>query len=461
MSNVISFRDDVIAADALKGKKILFASFPADGHFNPLTGLAAYLKNSGCDVRWYTSAIYADKLAKLGVPHYPFKQALEARGDNLETLFPERSKIKGQVKKLKFDMINIFILRCTEYYADLLEIQKTFPFDLLVADCAFAGIPFVKEKMKIPVVSIGVLPLTETSKDLPPAGLGMTPSHSFFGRLKQSFLRAVTRKLIFGEPNRVMWQILDKYNIPHQHESIFDMLISKATVMLQSGTPGFEYRRSDLSRHIHFIGALLPYSAAKKRIPWFDARLTQYEKIVLVTQGTVEKEPEKILVPTLEAFKNSDTLVVATTGGSKTQELRRRFPHRNIIIEDFVPFGDVMPFADVYITNGGYGGVMLGIGNELPLVVAGVHEGKNEINARVGYFELGINLKTEWPKASQIKNAVETVISNRKYKENVMKLAGELNEYNPGERTFKHVVDLLQRSGKLYFVPVRDEEKIY
>ena len=29
----------------------------------------------------------------------------------------------------------------------------------------------------------------------------------------------------------------------------------------------------------------------------------------------------------------------------------------------------------------GYGGVMLGIENQLPLVVAGLHEGKNEINA--------------------------------------------------------------------------------
>lgn len=461
MSNQFSFGDDIIPTESLKGKKILFANFPADGHFNPLTGLAVYLKNLGCDVRWYASGLYADKLEKLNIPHYPFKKALEVRGDNLETLFPERNKIKGQVKKLKFDMINVFILRCAEYYADLLEIQTSFPFELLVADCAFSGIPFVKEKMNIPVVSIGVFPLTETSADLPPAGLGMTPSRNLIGRMKQSLLRAITRKLIFGGPNRVMWQILDKHNIPHNRESIFDMLITKSTVMLQSGTPGFEYERSDLSRHIHFIGALLPYSASKKRIPWFDDRLTQYEKIILVTQGTVEKDPEKILVPTLEAFKDSDTLVVVTTGGSKTPELRRRFPHRNIIIEDFIPFGDIMPYADVYITNGGYGGVMLGIENELPLVVAGVHEGKNEINARIGYFDLGINLKTERPKASRIKNAVETVINNKKYKANVIRLAKEFSRYNPAALTANHVAEVLQRSGLLYFSAPRVEEKIY
>jgi len=37
------------------GKRILFANFPADGHFNPLTSLAMHLTELGFDVRWYTS----------------------------------------------------------------------------------------------------------------------------------------------------------------------------------------------------------------------------------------------------------------------------------------------------------------------------------------------------------------------------------------------------------------------
>ena len=461
MGNAFSPAYHSLPAEALKGKKILFASFPADGHFNPLTGLAVYLKNIGCDVRWYTSQSYSDKLARLNIQHYPFKKALEVTGDTVDEIFPERKKIKGQVKKLKFDMINIFILRGPENYADLLEIQKNFDFDVMIADCAFPGIPFVKDKMNIPVISVGVFPLTETSKDLPPAGLGITPSNSFLGSVRDSLLRMLTRKLIFGGPNKVLWRLLDKYKIPHNRESIFDMLIQKANVMLQSGTPGFEYKRSDLSRNIHFVGALLPYSAGKKRIPWFDARLTQYTKIVLVTQGTVEKDAEKILVPVLEAFKNTDVLVVATTGGSKTQELKKRFSYDNIIVEDFIPFGDVMPYADVYVTNGGYGGVMLGIENELPLVVAGVHEGKNEINARIGYFELGINLKTERPKPAQMKKAIDQVLSNKKYKQNVMKLAKEFARFNPGELTAQYITEVLQKTARLYFSEPRVEEKVY
>lgn len=46
---------------------------------------------------------------------------------------------------------------------------------------------------------------------------------------------------------------------------------------------------------------------------------------------------------------------------------------------------------------------MQSIVNKLPMVVAGIHEGKNEICARVGYFKLGINLRTENPKPEKIK----------------------------------------------------------
>jgi UDP:flavonoid glycosyltransferase YjiC (YdhE family) len=140
--------------------------------------------------------------------------------------------------------------------------------------------------------------------------------------------------------------------------------------------------------------------------------------------------------------------VVCTTGGSQTAALKTRYSQPNIIIEDFIPFEDVMPYADVYITNGGYGGVMLGIQNELPLVVAGVHEGKNEICARVGYFKFGISLKTETPKTDQIFKAVNEAISNPVYKLNVQALRKEFSDYNPNAICEEYVFKLTQPDGQ-------------
>lgn len=423
-------------------KKILFACAPFDGHFNPLTGLAVHLKQQGHDVRWYAQQYYADKLRKLNIRHYKFDQADQINQVNLDRIFPKRAAINNTIKKINFDIQNVFVRQGPLYYRDIQNISNEFDFDLLIADTAFTGVPYVKELMNKPVFSIGVLPLSETSRDLAPSGLGMTPSTSIPGKLKQHILRFVAQKILFGASNRLSVKTLKDYGIDSKY-FLFDEIIRRSTLVLQSGAPGFEYYRSDLSHNIRFIGPLFPYMPKNAGSYTLPAK-GSFEKTILVTQGTVEKDVNKIIVPVLEAYKGTNTLVIATTGGSGTAELRKKYPHANIIIEDFIPFSDVLPHCDVYITNGGYGGVMLGVQHKIPMVVAGVHEGKNEICARVGYFKLGINLKTEKPSAAQIIAAVDEVISNAAYKKNVTKLSWEFSAYKPAQLLQQYMSEIFE-----------------
>jgi UDP:flavonoid glycosyltransferase YjiC (YdhE family) len=359
------------------------------------------------------------------------------------------------------------VLRGPEYYRDIEEINRSFSFDIMIADNCFTGISFVKQLLGKPVIAIGVVPLPETSKDLPPSGLGLTPSSTFFGRRIQDIMRLLTDKFVFGESKRLIDHIYDEHGMRKIKGNLFDVICREADLLLQSGTPGFEYYRSDLGKNVRFIGPLLPYNEKKQERYQLHAAYNQYQKKILVTQGTVETDVEKIIVPTLEAFKNSDVLVVVTTGGSKTQELRARYPFANVLIEDFIPFSDIMPACDVYVSNGGYGGVLLSVQNKLPMVVAGVHEGKNEINARVGYFKLGINLRTEKPSPSQIKTNVEIVLRDAIYKDNVNKLAEEFEQYNPAWRSESYVNELLLKREKstratfLRMITKHAEEKVY
>jgi len=439
----IDLKEKIASSSKAGGKKILFANVPADGHFNPLTALAKHLQTTGYDVRWYSSSTYEARVKKLQIPFYGFKKAFEVTGENIDSLFPERAGIKSKIKKLNFDIVNFFTLRGPEYYTDISEIYSTFPFDMVIADCAFSAIPMIKEKMNVPVISIGVMPLFQTSKDLPPSGLGLTPSYSLAGKIKQSFLRYFINKVLFKTSNKVMNKVLSSYNISNEGSGVFDIMAIKADLILQSGSPGFEYYRSDLGKNVRFIGPLLPYKENKRSEQWFDNRLLKYQKIILVTQGTLEKDTEKIIVPALEAFKDTDTLVVATTGGSQTKELRERFPQKNLVIEDYIPFDDIMPYASVFVSNGGYGGVMLAMQYQLPMVVAGIHEGKNEINARIGYFRLGINLNTETPAPAAIKLAAEKVMSNEVYRQNIIDLGKELAGYDPCKLCEQYVTELL------------------
>lgn len=422
---------------------ILIVTLPADGHFNPLTGLAKYLQEAGCDVRWYTSVIFRQRLDRLNIAHYPFIFATDVNSTNINELFPERKLIVHVGERANFDMINGLCKPAPGNLRDIRSIQETFPFDVIITESGHPAIPLLKAKLNVPVIAIGVIPLTEESKDLGPYGLGLYPPKNDDEVRAYAEMKRIFNEVVFKGAIDTYSAILVKNNVPHKRAPILDIFIKHADLCLQIGTPSFEYKRSDLGRNIRFIGALLPFVDPERGRRWADDRLKRYKKIVLVTQGTVETDTQKLIEPTLEAFAGTDTLVIATTGGHSTAELRKKYPCDNMIIEDYIPFEDVMPYASVYVTNGGYSGTLLSIRHKLPMVAAGLYEGKSEICSRIGYFNLGINLKTEMPAAESVRAAVELVLSDGFYKQNVIRLAEEMSYYNAKELVAHYIVELL------------------
>jgi UDP:flavonoid glycosyltransferase YjiC (YdhE family) len=93
-----------------------------------------------------------------------------------------------------------------------------------------------------------------------------------------------------------------------------------------------------------------------------------------------------------------------------------------------------MPHCDVYLSNGGYGGLLQGI--------------QNEICGQVGYFKLGIDLNTETPMPEQIRNAVNKLMAGQEYAVNVKELAEEFGHYDP-EFLVKKFVYMLTRSARV------------
>ncbi len=85
----------------------------------------------------------------------------------------------------------------------------------------------------------------------------------------------------------------------------------------------------------------------------------------------------------------------------------------------------------MFICNGGHGSVLLSLSKGVPIVGAGVREGKNDINARVEHFSVGVNLRTERPTAGRVAAAVERVLSTPAFRRRAEALRGELARYRP------------------------------
>ena len=427
----------------MKLKRILFATVPLDGHFSPLTGLAVHLKQLGYDVRWYVGGHYGARVTKLGLVHYPSVKAPVINQENMDELFPGRKKIKNPIARARFDVKHTFLSPIPGYVDDLVKVHEEWPFDLIVYDLACLGALFVQELLAIKGVAVGVLPLFESASNLP----SDDPERNVLAR---SVTRWAKRARIHFQFNVIMKpcsvlfnELRTRYGLPQEPGFMFDAVFRNASLYLQSGIPGFDYPHRKLSPNVRFVGPLLPNkSSGKASFAHADATL-QYKRVLLVTQGTFERNTEKIIVPTLEAYKNDpETMVIVTTGGSGTEALRQRYPQTHFLIESFIDYDAVMPYASVYVTNGGYGGVMLALQHQLPIVVAGVYEGKDDIAARVRFNGVGIDLKTETPKAGQIRRAVATVLSDNKYRRRAQQLSEEFRSYPANQMASRYIEEL-------------------
>jgi UDP:flavonoid glycosyltransferase YjiC (YdhE family) len=422
--------------------KILFATMPVDGHFNPLTGIAGHFKSIGHDVRWYTSKTYEKKLANLGIPLYPFIKARDVNSENIHQIYPDVADMKG-VKAIKNAWEKVFLDNVGNHFLDIQEIyENKFHFDMFFCDAALYALQLVAELIRIPVYVIGPSPFTGTSRDTPPNFVGLTPAKTALGKRFHILLRNFMDKMVFTEGLKKYNAIRESLKLQPYTGSFWNIPTEFSKMYFQSGIPEFEYYRSDLSPKIRFVGGLQPHFGNGGKIQRPIEKIDRYEKVILISQGTIDnKDQKKLIIPALDALRDSNYQLIVATGFFNTEGLREKYNQPNIIIEDYVDFKSVLPFTDLCITNGGYGGVILSLSYGVPLLCAGITAGKNDVNAHVRYFKAGIDLKTDKPSASRIKKGVNEVFSNRVFPDNARKLQSILNSYNPNKLIESYVFD--------------------
>lgn len=197
-------------------------------------------------------------------------------------------------------------------------------------------------------------------------------------------------------------------------------------LFLEPTVPSFEYPRSDLPPQVHFIDALLPDAPGHSATPsWWGEVVNKVRPVVLVTQGTVATDARQLIAPTLRALANLDVLVVAA-GVKDATALGLDPPPGNARIEPFVAFKPLLPYVDLYVTNGGFGGVQFALAHGVPVVAGGTTEDKPEINNRIAYSGVGINLKTDAPTPDQVREAVTTVLSDCRYRRKARQIQAEM-----------------------------------
>ncbi|OBF81515.1 glycosyl transferase [Mycobacterium sp. 852002-51163_SCH5372311] len=419
-------------------KSILIASIPAQGHVAPMLGIARGFVERGDQVRFITGARFADKVAATGATHIPLPPDIDYDESCLEQ-FPERAKLKG-MKAAAFDVEHFFARPARTQYETLMALHGAHPADIVLAEGIFIGATILlghPRAVRPLVVMCGVIPLTISSADTAPFGLGLLPAR-WGNRQRNAVLSALTRR-IFRQANNIVDSQYYQVHQTHLPCAFIDWG-TQADAIVQFTVPAFEYPRSDAPPNLHFAGPLCAVGSQAPLPEWW-SDLDGTRPVVHVTQGTVANvDYRQAIAPTLEALADENVIVVVSTGGRPLDTLPE-LPE-NARAATFLPYDELLPRTAVVVTNGGYGGVQYALRYGVPVVATGGKEDKPEVGARVKWSGVGRRLRTDQPSPRALRKAILDVLNQPRYREASQRIAADMAAA-PGFNCLGEVVDKL------------------
>lgn len=235
----------------------------------------------------------------------------------------------------------------------------------------------------------------------------------------------LTEKLIFGGVQRQAEKIIVDAT-GKKLDGFFMSGASRADAIVQFTVPGFEYPRSDLPDTVHFVGPMSRAAKSEGELPEWWNELDGSRPVVHVSQGTIANtDYDELIAPTITALAGDDVLVIVSTGGRPLSTLPSPLP-ANVRAAEYLPHDRLLPLTDVYVSNGGYGGVHHALEHGVPLVVAGMTEDKAEVAARVQWTASGVNLRTNRPTPDAVGAAVRRVLADPGFAERSRALGKEI-----------------------------------
>lgn len=221
--------------------------------------------------------------------------------------------------------------------------------------------------------------------------------------------------------------------------------------ILQIGVPGFEYPRADWPPQFQFVGFLPLAQAPQGGYPnlprWWDEVTTNAagKRVVVVAQGTVETNPHDLIIPTIEAMRERADVLVVAIMGRRGAGLPGGFDvPENVRVTDYLHYDAILPYARVWVHNGGYGAITHGIAHGVPMVVAGEGQDKPENIKRVRYSGIGVGLGTGKPTVSDLKLSLDDVLNKDKYRCKVAELRQQTIDLECFGRIEKAVLQALE-----------------
>ncbi|XP_062049641.1 UDP-glucuronosyltransferase 1A1 isoform X1 [Lepus europaeus] len=426
----------VLSPSVAHASKLLLV--PIDGsHWLSMLGLIQQLQQRGHEIVVLApdASVFIKEGASYTLRKYPVpfqrkevEESFIALGRNVFENAPFLQRVVTTYKKVKKDSA-LLLSGCSHllHNKDVMASLAEAGFDAVLTDPFLPCGSIVARYLALPAVYfLNALPCSMDSKATQcPSPLSYVPRIMTVSSDHMSFLQRVKNALVALMENFLCDVVYSPYaslaSEVLQRDMSVQELMSSASVWLLRGDFVKDYPRPIMPNMV-FVGGINclhrnPLS------PEFEAYVNASGEhgIVVFSLGSMVSEiPEKKAMEIADALGKIPQTVLWRYTGSRPSNLAK-----NTILVKWLPQNDLLghPKTRAFITHSGSHGIYEGICNGVPMVMLPLFGDQMDNAKRIETRGAGVTLNVLEMTSDDLANALKTVINDKSYKENIMRLS--------------------------------------
>ncbi|HXM40295.1 MAG TPA: nucleotide disphospho-sugar-binding domain-containing protein [Bryobacteraceae bacterium] len=428
--------------------RLLFTVWPYPTHLHPFLALAREVRALGHDVAFYTGGGALETLSREGFRCFPFRDVdwgLVAR--TVDDLIAGRKR-PSQIRRL---WPRFLVETVPAQLRDLEAVLAGWPADALVCDIAmWAPILILRERLNIPVIAFShvahcILP----GPDGPIQGIAL-PRHRSGWTALYAGVAARAANLVTARTRRRANALRRQFGLAPLTIGV-NALTGALPLYLVPGAPEFDNMRSDLPPGVRYVGACLwDKHCDEAPLAWIEQMPKRGWPVVLVDEGALFTHEPRALQMASRALAGLPLTVVLIAGEGRDPAALDLGPLApNVTLQQHTPLSDVLPLADVLITNGNSESVLAALQAGLPVVVLPSIWDQAEMAWRIAETGAGLRISPLQTTPGGLRRAVLRVLYEPSFRQNAAKIGAALARCGGPPRAAALVEDLVVRAVRI------------
>lgn len=391
--------------------KMLFLSIPSYGHVNPTLGVVDELVKCGEEVVYYSSEEFRERIENTGAIFKSY---------NHEIIQKPKVINQNTNKNRSFMPIIMALESCERTIEQVLDDVKDTKFDYIGYGAMLPFGKLIAQILRIP--SFSSFEVFATTQEI-----------QTLAKVKE---KVSANDFVMNKYREVSNRIKEKYGI--EIPKIADILFNKGDINFAYTSEYFVSHIENYDNTFKFIGP--PVYNIEEDLSNFPYKEIEGKRVIYISLGTVFGSFNTNLYDIfLKAFKEVDAAIVMTAYNTDLSEFD--IP-KNFIIRNYISQGEILKYAEVAVTHAGMNSTNDLLVNNIPFVAIPLGADQHYMASRSEELGACISLDKDKLTPEILRDAVNKLLTEAHYKENIKKINDSFRECGGYKRAAKEILSL-------------------